>query len=67
MDKTNSLCPRCLKNNIGRTPGDPGALSRADNETYICSDCGVEEAFLNFAGHKAQPVSLWPIRESVNL
>lgn len=22
----------------------PGALSRADNETYICSDCGIREA-----------------------
>ena len=38
--KTICTCPRC---------GDPfveehGALSRADNETYVCSGCGAEEA-----------------------
>lgn len=40
-------CPRCG----GGVPNDtqkgeyPGALSRLDNETYICSNCGMEEAF----------------------
>lgn len=40
-------CPRCG----GGVPNDthkgeyPGALSRLDNETYICSDCGTNEAF----------------------
>ena len=43
-------CPRCG----GKIPNDvspgayPGALSRWDNETEICSDCGVEEAFLDW-------------------
>lgn len=42
-----TTCPRCL----GGVPNNtmrgkyPGALSRTDNETYICSDCGVLEAF----------------------
>lgn len=40
------VCPRCLgfiPNNI--TPGAyMGALSRTDNKTEICSDCGTEEA-----------------------
>ena len=46
------LCPRCLKNYF--TPYDHNyveyisppmpALSRRDNRTYICSDCGMQEA-----------------------
>lgn len=44
-------CPRCG----GGVPNEtqrgeyPGALSRFDNETYICSGCGQDEAFS--AGH----------------
>lgn len=34
-----SVCPRC-----GRTYCEPPALSRADNETLICPDCGTREA-----------------------
>lgn len=44
-------CPRCggaVPNEMHR--GEyPGALSRFDNETMICSDCGTQEAF--GAGH----------------
>lgn len=44
-------CPRCagpVPN--AATPGEyPGALSRYDNETYICSGCGSSEAMM--AGH----------------
>ena len=46
-------CPRC---------GDPlpqrypGALSRADNKTEICSPCGTDEAFGGLT-----PVSEWPV------
>jgi len=40
-------CPRC-----GQRKFHPiktmNALSRRDNETYICSDCGVEEAMEDF-------------------
>ena len=32
-------CPRCGKTYIGHP-----ALSRADNETLICPDCGTREA-----------------------
>jgi ribosomal protein S27AE len=41
-----TTCPRCL----GGIPNDasrgkyPGALSRTDNKTYICSNCGTLEA-----------------------
>jgi len=46
------LCPRCLHNyftpygqNYVESISPPfPALSRKDNKTYICSDCGVQEA-----------------------
>ena len=47
------LCPRCLENYFtpygsnyveGVSPPFP-ASSRRDNKTYICSDCGTQEAF----------------------
>ena len=33
------ICPRC-----GMTYTEPPALSRSDNETLICPDCGTREA-----------------------
>lgn len=45
-------CPRCshfIPNDD--TPGAyPGALSRLDDHTEICSSCGVEEALLQYQG-----------------
>ena len=40
-EKTTALkiCPRCHKTYHGNP-----ALSRVDNETYICPDCGTREA-----------------------
>ena len=47
---TKPVCPRCggfIPNDL--TPGlYPGALSRVDNKTEICSACGVAEAFEDF-------------------
>lgn len=33
------VCPRC-----GAVYAKPPALSRLDNQTYICPDCGTREA-----------------------
>lgn len=33
------VCPAC-----GRSYSAPPALSRLDNSTYICPDCGIREA-----------------------
>lgn len=33
------ICPKC-----GRTYHGSPALSREDNQTYICADCGTREA-----------------------
>lgn len=52
------ICPRCL----GFIPSNlfageyPGAISRIDNSTEICSDCGTEEAITALI-----PISDWPI------
>jgi DNA-directed RNA polymerase subunit RPC12/RpoP len=46
-------CPRCghyIPNDLH--PGAyPGALSRYDNATYVCSDCGTEEAMIQWHGN----------------
>ena len=39
---TEKFCPRC-----GAKYTDYPAVSRYDNETYICPACGVEEAMIN--------------------
>jgi len=48
-------CPICngwIPNND--TPGKyPGALSRRDNETEICSECGVIEAIEDYDGTRS--------------
>ena len=54
-------CPRCgggVPNNL-RAGEYPGALSRLDNETYICSSCGSDEAMFQFrAGVSGLSVTL---------
>lgn len=55
------VCPRCagpIPN--AKTPGQyPGALSRKDNRTEICSECGGLEAVFNirFPGVDLPPVN----------
>lgn len=48
--KVPKVCPRCygwIPNN--ETPGQyPGAISRLDNMTEICSRCGSDEAVLEW-------------------
>ena len=39
METRIKVCPRCSRPYFG-----PSALSRADNETQICPDCGTREA-----------------------
>jgi hypothetical protein len=63
------ICPRCG----GDVPDTehkgqyPGALSRADNDTEVCSACGQDEALQQFftPEHQCTPVSEWPIPERV--
>lgn len=60
----NLLCPRCESNLIpnNETPGKyPGAISRADNKTEICSNCGHDEAMKDWQDGGCEPVEAWPI------
>lgn len=66
MSNVKLLCPRCggyIPNN--NEPGAfPGALSRLDSATEVCSACGVEEAMQQFAAQSADgatPMSEWPV------
>lgn len=52
--KTRS-CPRC-GNDIGEFPG---ALSRVDNKTEICSDCGSREAIGRLFGDDLTGYGSW--------
>lgn len=55
-----ALCPRC-KSPIpnAETPGAyPGALSRVDNITEVCSACGVFEAMMQFSYGYVPPLDI---------
>lgn len=60
-------CPRCG----GGIPSDeregeyPGALSRVDNETEICSKCGRAEGMWQFFGGGKVPLP--PLNQPINL
>lgn len=67
-DKEQFRCPRCL----GYIPNDdtpgayPGALSRTtrgprDEPIYVCSQCGHDEAMLQFTTGRCQRPSEWPV------
>ena len=69
------LCPRCEQRNFtpyGRSAvpqgsgisefAAPPALSRTDNASYICSECGTDEAMRDFSGQPPIPPTDWPIR-----
>lgn len=55
------ICPRCN----GYIPNDsqpgayPGAISRVDNRTEICSECGSSEALEQFLAGRLTPMSEW--------
>lgn len=55
------ICPRCggyIPNN--ERPGEyPGALSRTDNETYVCSWCGELEAMEQLLLGAPMPKKQW--------
>lgn len=59
--KVPPVCPRCggwIPNND--VPGAfPGALSRVDNKTEICSECGTEEAVQQLTDGAPAPMSAW--------
>lgn len=60
------ICPRCNLNQIpnNETPGKyPGALSRVDNKTEICSACGTDEAARYLLNRKHIKIDKWPVKQ----
>lgn len=51
------ICPRCKRNVLQREQAF-NALSRKDNQTYVCSPCGEDEAVLDWLG---EPRDFWPV------
>lgn len=50
------ICPRC-----GRSYHEAPALSRADNETLICPDCGTREALKSIGVDEKEQESILSI------
>jgi len=64
--KVPDICPRCEFNWIpcNERPGAyPGAISRADNKTEICSECGEHEAIQDFYEGGCVALSQWPVNK----
>lgn len=63
VSRTYSMCPRCLGAvpNAAHPGKYPGALSRTDNKTEICSDCGVREALEQHSVGQPAPQEKWGI------
>ena len=63
MNKTlnENECPRCgggIPNDINKG-AYPGALSRTDNATEICSECGIYEALEQYANGIPNSKETW--------
>lgn len=56
-EDTMNTCPRCGKDYDGYP-----ALSRVDNDTYICSTCGAAEAMEDYMGVALTPKSEWVVK-----
>ena len=55
-------CPRCMTNEMTDMLAG-NALSRKDNETYVCSPCGEDESIMDFAG--IGQIAVWPLNRSL--
>ena len=55
---TYDTCPRCGRNELRTDRPALNALSRKDNETYVCSSCGTDEAMRNVA--EGRDADVWP-------
>jgi ribosomal protein S27AE len=61
MKEPDHICPRCGGDvpNTACKGQYPGALSRTDNKTEICSDCGNCEALEDYYDGALLPQSRW--------
>ncbi|MCW2763829.1 MAG: hypothetical protein JWR85_4030 [Marmoricola sp.] len=62
------ICPRCGEKTLRLDRPALNALSRTDNQTYVCSDCGTNEALEDFArGMSRQGKDAWKAPQSATL
>ena len=54
MKRHFNFCPRCGV----KLPDHPAALSRVDNATEICSDCGTDEAMQDYVKYRTAKPTL---------
>lgn len=59
------ICPRC--GDYLQAPTVLNALSRVDNSTYICNQCGFGEAMLNMRNTELPPVDQWLMPTDVGI
>ena len=57
-----TICPRCQLTELADDLGQ-NALSRLDNDTYVCSPCGSDESILDVAGIGQR--ESWPIKRTL--
>ena len=62
METRIKVCPRCNRPYFG-----PSALSRADNETQICPDCGTREALATIGIDPEEQEEILRVMHSVML
>jgi hypothetical protein len=55
-------CPRCGQKRMTKYP----ALSRLDNKSQVCSECGTDEALTAFIGKPAMLLADWWINIDPN-
>lgn len=58
LDGEYATCPKCGRGTLRLDRPALNALSRTDNETYICSECGTREAMEDFSA-TVHPQSRW--------
>jgi predicted RNA-binding Zn-ribbon protein involved in translation (DUF1610 family) len=61
-------CPRCGEKTLRVDRPAMNALSRTDNKTYVCSDCGTNEALEDFIrGMSRHSKDAWKSPQSATL
>lgn len=57
-----TICPKCGQNTLYRQPYEAwNAVSRLDNRTYICPECGTLEALETIMAGSPAPKSRWTL------
>lgn len=63
-----TTCPRCGQNTLRTDRPAMNALSRTDNETYVCSSCGTSEGLEAMAaGMALHSKEAWKAPEAATL